>query len=87
MRQINVCKNFPIALQFVYRVELYSCMSNLSMGLYGKLTRRVVWYTFAPLEKVIHSLNNRGLVDSDLSQFINVHAKILCSKCLEIFIL
>ena len=41
-------------------------MSNLSVGLCGKLAKGVSWSTFAPLDsilqypldKVIHSLNN-----------------------------
>ena len=33
-------------------------MSNLSMGLCGKLAKSVGWSTFAPVDKVIRSLNN-----------------------------
>ena len=53
-------------------------MSYLSMGLCGKLARRVVWYTFAPLDKVICSLNNRGQMyyihytNIQLPQFLSI---------------
>ena len=44
-------------------------MSNLSMGLCGKLAKALVgvhlllWMATYPLDKVIRSLNNWGLVD------------------------
>ena len=66
MRQINGCKNFPIALKFVYRLEAY--MSNLSMGLCGNLPEVLFgvhlhcWLATYPLDKVICPLNNLGLV-------------------------
>ena len=60
MRQINVCKNFPVASYFVYRVEAYVkfkyCVENLSKALFGVHLHR--WIATYPMDKVIHSLNN-----------------------------
>ena len=53
-------------------------MPNLSMGLRGRLARSIGWSTFAPLiatypvDKVIRSLNNWDLVDTN---------KLTISKC------
>ena len=43
----KLCKNFPIALQFVNRVE---AIVNLSMELCEKLPKTVGWSKFASLD-------------------------------------